>query len=145
MLLAASDSDLSIVGELDKDTTGSSAAGAEGAAGAASAAAGVMRCSSDHRRVYSSHPRRVDSSERVSVASVSSSSFLSAVSSQEDVALVDLHVHLAKPIIECPLLLPSYRSICITIQHLHIINFVMFLTYLNDFDFCRSYCYSCRL
>ncbi|XP_069959318.1 bridge-like lipid transfer protein family member 1 isoform X14 [Cherax quadricarinatus] len=42
------------------------------------------------------------------VGSVSSTSFISAVSSQEDIALVDLHMQLNKPITESPLLMSSY-------------------------------------
>ncbi|GAB6024106.1 hypothetical protein CHUAL_008817 [Chamberlinius hualienensis] len=42
--------------------------------------------------------------------SVSSTSFISAVSSQEDLALVDLHVQLDKPITESPLLMAAYNS-----------------------------------
>lgn len=40
--------------------------------------------------------------------SVSSTSFISAVSSQEDLALVNLHMQVNKPIIESPLLMSSY-------------------------------------
>ncbi|XP_069163724.1 bridge-like lipid transfer protein family member 1 isoform X17 [Procambarus clarkii] len=42
------------------------------------------------------------------VGSVSSTSFISAVSSQEDIALVDLHMQLNKPITDSPLLMSSY-------------------------------------
>lgn len=42
--------------------------------------------------------------------SVSSTSFLSAVSSQEDIALVDLHNQMDKPIIESPLLMSCYMA-----------------------------------
>ncbi|XP_066952324.1 dentin sialophosphoprotein-like [Macrobrachium rosenbergii] len=42
------------------------------------------------------------------VVSVSSTSFISAVSSQEDIALVDLHMQLNKPITDSPLLMSSY-------------------------------------
>ena len=93
MLLAASDSDLSMVGEVDEE-------------------GGRGRCAVPRRYHHQRH-KTPGSSERLSVGSVSSTSFMSAVSSQEDVALVDLHVHLAKPIIECPLLLPSYRFVAI--------------------------------
>lgn len=40
--------------------------------------------------------------------SVSSTSFISAVSSQEDLALVNLHMQVNKPIVESPLLMSSY-------------------------------------
>ncbi|XP_069702783.1 bridge-like lipid transfer protein family member 1 isoform X3 [Periplaneta americana] len=40
--------------------------------------------------------------------SVSSTSFISAVSSQEDMALVNLHMQVNKPIIDSPLLMSSY-------------------------------------
>ncbi|XP_075226335.1 transmembrane protein KIAA1109 homolog tweek [Lycorma delicatula] len=40
--------------------------------------------------------------------SISSTSFISAVSSQEDLALVNLHMQVNKPIIESPLLMSSY-------------------------------------
>ncbi|RXG59111.1 hypothetical protein Avbf_01112 [Armadillidium vulgare] len=40
--------------------------------------------------------------------SVSSNSFISAMSSHEDIALVDLHMQLNKPITESPLLMSSY-------------------------------------
>lgn len=40
--------------------------------------------------------------------SLSSNSFISALSSQEDIALVDLHMQLNKPITESPLLMSSY-------------------------------------
>jgi hypothetical protein len=39
---------------------------------------------------------------------VSSTSFISAVSSQEDMALVNLHMQVNKPIIDSPLLMSSY-------------------------------------
>ncbi|XP_050686161.1 transmembrane protein KIAA1109 homolog isoform X6 [Eriocheir sinensis] len=42
------------------------------------------------------------------VGSVSSTSFISALSSQEDIAQVDLHMQLNKPITESPLLMSSY-------------------------------------
>ncbi|XP_043249927.1 transmembrane protein KIAA1109 isoform X1 [Colletes gigas] len=42
--------------------------------------------------------------------SVSSTSFISAVSSQEDVTLVNLHMQVNKPIVDSPLLLSSYVS-----------------------------------
>lgn len=42
--------------------------------------------------------------------SVSSTSFLSAMSSQEDIALVDLHNQMDKPIIESPLLMSCYMA-----------------------------------
>uniref|UniRef100_A0A1B6DJ95 Bridge-like lipid transfer protein family member 1 C-terminal domain-containing protein n=2 Tax=Clastoptera arizonana TaxID=38151 RepID=A0A1B6DJ95_9HEMI len=47
----------------------------------------------------------IDSSD---THSVSSTSFISAVSSQEDLALVNLHMQVNKPIIESPLLMSSY-------------------------------------
>lgn len=50
------------------------------------------------------HPDPSDSN------SVSSTSFLSAVSSQEDIALVDLHNQMDKPIIESPLLMSCYMA-----------------------------------
>jgi hypothetical protein len=40
--------------------------------------------------------------------SVSSTSFISAVSSQEDIALVNLHMQINKPITDSPLLMSSY-------------------------------------
>jgi hypothetical protein len=40
--------------------------------------------------------------------SVSSTSFISAVSSQEDIALVNLHMQVNKPITDSPLLMSSY-------------------------------------
>ncbi|KAK0176217.1 hypothetical protein PV328_000373 [Microctonus aethiopoides] len=42
--------------------------------------------------------------------SLSSTSFISAVSSQEDMALVNLHMQVNKPIIDSPLLMSSYIS-----------------------------------
>ncbi|XP_020299521.1 uncharacterized protein KIAA1109 isoform X8 [Pseudomyrmex gracilis] len=42
--------------------------------------------------------------------SVSSTSFISAVSSQEDVTLVNLHMQVNKPIVDSPLLMSSYVS-----------------------------------
>ncbi|XP_054723573.1 bridge-like lipid transfer protein family member 1, partial [Uloborus diversus] len=42
--------------------------------------------------------------------SISSTSFLSAMSSQEDIALVDLHNQMDKPIIESPLLMSCYMA-----------------------------------
>ncbi|XP_057320080.1 bridge-like lipid transfer protein family member 1 isoform X4 [Microplitis mediator] len=42
--------------------------------------------------------------------SVSSTSFISAVSSQEDMALVNLHMQVNKPIVDSPLLMSSYVS-----------------------------------
>ncbi|KAF7987765.1 hypothetical protein HCN44_003628 [Aphidius gifuensis] len=42
--------------------------------------------------------------------SLSSTSFISAVSSQEDMTLVNLHMQINKPIIESPLLMSSYVS-----------------------------------
>lgn len=42
--------------------------------------------------------------------SVSSTSFISAVSSQEDITLVNLHMQLNKPIVDSPLLMSSYVS-----------------------------------
>nr|XP_031841602.1 transmembrane protein KIAA1109 isoform X3 [Nomia melanderi] len=42
--------------------------------------------------------------------SVSSTSFISAVSSQEDVTLVNLHMQINKPIVDSPLLMSSYVS-----------------------------------
>lgn len=50
------------------------------------------------------HPDPSDSN------SISSTSFLSAVSSQEDIALVDLHNQMDKPIIESPLLMSCYMA-----------------------------------
>lgn len=48
--------------------------------------------------------------------SVSSTSFISAVSSQEDMALVNLHMQVNKPIIDSPLLMTSY------VNHLSQVN-----------------------
>ncbi|XP_054257192.1 bridge-like lipid transfer protein family member 1 [Macrosteles quadrilineatus] len=48
--------------------------------------------------------------------SVSSTSFISAVSSQEDLALVNLHMQVNKPIVESPLLMSSY------VNHLSQVN-----------------------
>lgn len=42
--------------------------------------------------------------------SISSTSFISAVSSQEDVTLVNLHMQVNKPIVDSPLLMSSYVS-----------------------------------
>jgi hypothetical protein len=42
--------------------------------------------------------------------SVSSTSFISAVSSQEDMTLVNLHMQVNKPIVDSPLLMSSYVS-----------------------------------
>lgn len=42
--------------------------------------------------------------------SVSSTSFISAVSSQEDMTLVNLHMQVNKPIVDSPLLMSSYIS-----------------------------------
>ncbi|KAJ8666820.1 hypothetical protein QAD02_008482 [Eretmocerus hayati] len=42
--------------------------------------------------------------------SISSTSFISAVSSQEDMTLVNLHMQLNKPIVDSPLLMSSYVS-----------------------------------
>jgi hypothetical protein len=48
--------------------------------------------------------------------SVSSTSFISAVSSQEDIALVNLHMQINKPIVDSPLLMSSY------VNHLSQVN-----------------------
>lgn len=48
--------------------------------------------------------------------SVSSTSFISAVSSQEDMALVNLHMQVNKPIVDSPLLMSSY------VNHLSQVN-----------------------
>ena len=40
--------------------------------------------------------------------SLSSNSFISAMSSQEDITLVNLHMQVNKPIIDSPLLMASY-------------------------------------
>ncbi|KAK7076624.1 hypothetical protein SK128_017338 [Halocaridina rubra] len=70
---------------------------------------------SDNEHLLKSKKKRIqqqslecsgDSSSEV--VSVSSTSFISAVSSQEDIALVDLHMQLNKPITESPLLMSSY-------------------------------------
>lgn len=42
--------------------------------------------------------------------SISSTSFMSAVSSQEDLGLVNLHMHINKPIVDSPLLLTTYTN-----------------------------------
>lgn len=42
--------------------------------------------------------------------SLSSNSFISAMSSQEDITLVNLHMQVNKPIIDSPLLMASYVS-----------------------------------
>lgn len=49
----------------------------------------------------------IDSSD---THSMSSTSFISAVSSQEDMTLVNLHMQVNKPIIDSPLLMSSYVS-----------------------------------
>ncbi|CAL4221071.1 unnamed protein product, partial [Meganyctiphanes norvegica] len=49
-----------------------------------------------------------DGSSSSEQLSVSSNSFISAKSSLEDIALVDLHMQLNKPIMESPLLMSSY-------------------------------------
>ncbi|XP_025405724.1 uncharacterized protein KIAA1109 isoform X4 [Sipha flava] len=49
----------------------------------------------------------IDSSDS---RSISSTSFMSAVSSQEDLALVNLHMHINKPIVDSPLLLTTYTN-----------------------------------
>lgn len=43
-------------------------------------------------------------------SSLSSNSFISAMSSQEDITLVNLHMQVNKPIIDSPLLMASYVS-----------------------------------
>lgn len=52
--------------------------------------------------------------------SVSSTSFISAVSSQEDMTLVNLHMQLNKPIVDSPLLMSSYVS---HLTQVRILNF----------------------
>ncbi|XP_050533025.1 transmembrane protein KIAA1109 homolog isoform X6 [Daktulosphaira vitifoliae] len=49
----------------------------------------------------------IDSSDS---RSVSSTSFMSAMSSQEDLALVNLHMHVNKPIMDSPLLVSTYTN-----------------------------------
>ncbi|XP_060850802.1 bridge-like lipid transfer protein family member 1 isoform X1 [Rhopalosiphum padi] len=49
----------------------------------------------------------IDSSDS---RSISSTSFMSAVSSQEDLALINLHMHINKPIVDSPLLLTTYTN-----------------------------------
>lgn len=51
--------------------------------------------------------------------SVSSTSFISAVSSQEDMTLVNLHMQVNKPIVDSPLLMSSYVS------HLTQVNIIL--------------------
>lgn len=53
--------------------------------------------------------------------SVSSTSFISAVSSQEDVTLVNLHMQVNKPIVDSPLLMSSYVSHLSQVVFLYII------------------------
>ncbi|XP_076066750.1 transmembrane protein KIAA1109 homolog tweek isoform X4 [Oratosquilla oratoria] len=60
----------------------------------------------EKKKVKGSAEETSDSSSEV--ASISSTSFISALSSQEDIALVDLHMQLNKPIIDSPLLMSSY-------------------------------------
>lgn len=62
-----------------------------------------------HRR-HGGRTRHYDSDHLSDMGSISSTSFQSAMSSHEDMALVDLQVQLNKPIIDCPLLLPSYKN-----------------------------------
>ncbi|XP_071552185.1 bridge-like lipid transfer protein family member 1 isoform X2 [Panulirus ornatus] len=65
-----------------------------------------MRALKKADRIQASLDCSGDSSSEM--GSVSSTSFISAVSSQEDIALVDLHMQLNKPITESPLLMSSY-------------------------------------
>lgn len=70
----------------------------------------------------------IDSSD---THSVSSTSFISAVSSQEDLALVNLHMQVNKPIVESPLLMSSY------VNHLSQVNLILFLLKItNMLRFC---------
>ena len=104
MLLSHSDSEVSLLGELDDkyddfDTRPPRASSSN------------LHNTSMGTHYNTAAKTEGTNSDRLSeVGSISSTSFLSAVSSQEDMALVDLHVHLSKPIIDCPLLLPSYRN-----------------------------------
>lgn len=52
--------------------------------------------------------------------SISSTSFISAVSSQEDLTMVNLHMQVNRPIVESPLLMSSYVS------HLSQVSFIQY-------------------
>jgi len=58
--------------------------------------------------------------------SVSSTSFISAVSSQEDVTLVNLHMQVNKPIVDSPLLMSSYVSHLTQVFYVNMIFYLFF-------------------
>lgn len=65
--------------------------------------------------------------------SVSSTSFISAVSSQEDLALVNLHMQVNKPIVESPLLMTSYINHLSQVSAVWIKQCILNLQYLMGF------------
>lgn len=84
---------------------------------------------------YFSFPKQTESQESSSDSpSLSSNSFISAMSSQEDITLVNLHMQVNKPIIDSPLLMASY------VTHLAQVNmitsiFLIDILKLNGFGF----------
>lgn len=64
--------------------------------------------------------------------SVSSTSFISAVSSQEDLTLVNLHMQVNKPIVDSPLLISTYIN--------HLSQVCMYVTLIQKkLDYVHSY------
>jgi hypothetical protein len=59
------------------------------------------------KQQFSLQIEKQDSSES---QSLSSSSFISALSSQEDITLVNLHMQVNRPIVDSPLLMASYLA-----------------------------------
>lgn len=68
----------------------------------------VAKCSANFL-IFSHFPHQAESQESSSDSpSLSSNSFISAMSSHEDITLVNLHMQVNKPIIDSPLLMASY-------------------------------------